>query len=225
MVFPVNACVGGVLHHANDLMRSIHSGRARPGRTKAMADWVALPEELLDEFLVDDGDWQRIQRILRPEAATHDDPGADGVEVLGGTFHPGCAFVQVRLALNLYAGSPIVLLHWRVSGQADFENSGKGMEPVYDGPVERLDLGALVGGRLRIDVSYVAVRGIQFHVHVLGLVEALRKKAGGNEQHEGERGLQDNESALQEGCSLGGRTRVGAEGLSGLCARGHQRWR
>ena len=70
------------------------------------------------------------------------------------------------------------------------------MEPVYDALIERLDLGVLIASRLRIDVSDVAVRRIQFHVHVLGLVEALRKEARGNEQHEGERGLQDNESAL-----------------------------
>ena len=109
--------------------------------------------------------------------------------------------------------------------EADFENAGNGVEAVYDGLVEGLDLCVLVAGRLRIDVGDVAVRCIQFHVHVLGLVEALRKEARGNEQHEGERGLQDNECALQEGCSVGGRTRVGAQGFSGLRARGHQRRR
>ena len=55
------------------------------------------------------------------------------------------------------------------------------MEPVYDGLIECLDLGVLVTGGLRINVSDVAVPRIQFHVHVLGLVEALRKQARGNE--------------------------------------------
>ena len=99
------------------------------------------------------------------------------------------------------------------------------MEAVYDGLVEGLDLSVLVAGRLRIDVGDVAVRCIQLHVHVLGLVEALRKEARGNEQHERERGLQDNQRALQEGCSVGGGARVGAQGFSGLRARGHQRRR
>ena len=225
VVFPVDARVGGVFYHADDLMGSIHAGLAGPGKTKAMADGVALAEELLDEFLVDDGDGRRIQRVLRREAAAHDDAGADGVEVLRGAFHPGCAFVQVRIALNLYARSPVVLLHRRVGGEADFDNAGNGMEAVNDGLVQRLDLCVLVAGRLRIDVGDVAVGCIQFHVHVLGLVEALRKESRGNEQHEGERGLQDNECALQEGCSVGGGTRVGAQGFNGLRARGHQRRR
>ena len=190
-----------------------------------MADRVALAEELFDEFLVDDGDGRRIQRVLPREAAAHDDAGADRVEVLRGAFHPGSTFIQVRLALNFYAGSPIVRLHWRVGGKPDFENAGNVVEAVYDGLVEGLDLCVLVAGRLRIDVGDVAVRCIQFHVHVLGLVEALRKEACGNQQHEGERGLQDNECALQEGCSVSGRTRVGAQRFSGLRARGHQRRR
>ncbi len=66
-----------------------------------MADRIAFAEELLDEFLIDDGDGRRIQRVLRREAAAHDDTRADGVEVLRGAFHPGSTFVQVRLALNL----------------------------------------------------------------------------------------------------------------------------
>ena len=41
-------------------MRPIQAGRAGPGKTKAMADGVAFAEELLDEFLVDDGDGRRI---------------------------------------------------------------------------------------------------------------------------------------------------------------------
>ena len=159
------------------------------------------------------------------EAAAHHDVGADGVEVLRGAFHPGCAFVQVRLALNFYARSPVVVLHGRVGGEADFENAGNGVEAVNDGLVEGLDLSVLVAGRLRIDVGDVAVRRIQFHVDVLGLVEALRKQARGNQQHERERGLQDNERALQEGCSVGGGARIGAQGFSGLRARGHQRRR
>ena len=37
-------------------MRSITTGLAGAGMTKAMADGVALAEELLDELLIDDGD-------------------------------------------------------------------------------------------------------------------------------------------------------------------------
>src|SRR6266568_6821983 len=103
--------------------------------------------------MIDDGNGRRVQRVLRSEAAAHDDVGADGVEVLRGAFHPGCTFVDVCLALNLYARSPIVLLHWRVGGETDFENAGNAVETVYDGLVERLDLGVLVAGRLRIDVG------------------------------------------------------------------------
>ena len=68
-----------------------------------MADGVAVAEEQLHELLIDHGDGRRIQRVLRREAAAHHDVGADGVEVLRVAFHPGCAFVEVRLALNLYA--------------------------------------------------------------------------------------------------------------------------
>jgi hypothetical protein len=41
-------------------------------------------------------------------------------------------------------------------------------------------------------------------------LEALRKEASGEEQHEGERGLEDNECALQQGGALRGCTRIGA---------------
>ena len=65
VVLPVDAGVGGVFHHADNFMRSIHASLARAGKTKAMADGVAVAEELLDEFLVDDGDGRRIERVLR----------------------------------------------------------------------------------------------------------------------------------------------------------------
>ncbi len=90
------------------------------------------------------------------------------------------------------------------------------MEPVDDGLVKEFNFGVLVAGCLRIDVGDITVRCFQFHVHVLGLVEALRKQARSNEQHEGERGLQDNECALQEGRSMGGCARVGAQSFSRL---------
>ena len=122
-----------------------------------MADGVALAEELFDELLVDDGDGRRMQRVLPREAAAHHHVRADGVEVLRGAFHPGSTFIQVRLALNLYARSPIVVLHWSVGGEADFENAGNGVEAVYDRLVEGLDFCVLVAGRLRIDMGDVAV--------------------------------------------------------------------
>ncbi len=65
------------------------------------------------------------------------------------------------------------------------------MEAFYDGLVKGLDLCVLVAGCLWIQVGDVAVRCIQLHVDVLGLVEALRKEAGGNEKHERESGLQN----------------------------------
>src|SRR6185437_6882103 len=98
------------------------------------------------------------------------------------------------------------------------------MEPVYDGLIERLDLGVLVTGGLRINVSDVAVPCVQFHVYVFALIKALPEESRGNQQHQGERGLQNNESALQEGGSLGGRTRIGAQRFDRLCTRGHHRW-
>src|SRR5262245_1308943 len=105
-----------------------------------MADRIAGAEKLLGELLIDDGDGRRMQCVLRREAAPHDEARADGVEVLRGAFHPRSTLVQVRLALNLDAGSPVVRLHWRVGGEADFENAGNRVEAVFNGPVERLDL-------------------------------------------------------------------------------------
>src|ERR1700739_909614 len=169
-----------------------------------MADRVAFAEELLDEFLVDNGDWGPIQSVLQRETAAHDNVGADRVKVLRGTFHPRRAFVQVGLALDFYTRSPVVLLHGRVGGEADLDDAGDGGEAVNDGLVEGLDLCVLVAGGLRIDVGDVAVRHIQLHVDVLGFVEALREEARGYKQHAGKRGLENNEGALEEGCSLSG---------------------
>ena len=99
------------------------------------------------------------------------------------------------------------------------------MEAVFDGLIEGLDFSVFVAGRLRIDVGDVAVGCVEFHVDVFGLAEALRKQACGNQQHERERGLQDNESALQHGCAVRGCARVGTQGFSRLGARGHERRR
>src|SRR5262249_2809968 len=224
VVLPVDGGVGGVFHHANDFMRPILRGLGRTGIAKPMANRIAVAEKLLDELLIDDGDGRRMQRVLRREAAPHDDTRPDGVEVLRGAFHPGRTFVQVRLALNLDAGSPVVLLHWRVGGEADFENAGNGVEAVFNGLVEWFNLCVLVTGRLWIDVDDVAVRGIQLHVDVLCLVEALREKARRDEQHQRKRGLQDNERALYERGSEGGRASIGAQDLGGLRPRRHHRW-
>src|SRR5262245_45299129 len=161
-----------------------------------MADRIAGAEKLLGELLIDDGYRRRVQCVLRREAAAHDDARADGVEVLRRAFHPRSPLVQVRLALNLDAGSPVVLLHWRVGGEADVENARNGVEAVLNGLVEWLDLCVLVTGRLWTEVDDVAVGGIQLHVDVLGFAEALREKARSHEQHEGQRRLQDNERAL-----------------------------
>src|SRR5262249_48218635 len=157
VVLPVDRGVGGVFHHANDFMRPILRGLGRTGKAKPMADRIALAEELLDELLIYDGDGRRMQRILRREAAAHDHTCADGVKVLRSAFHPRRTFIQILLALNLDAGSPVVLLHWRVRGKADLDNARNGVEAVFDRLVERLDLGVLVAGRLWIDVRDVAV--------------------------------------------------------------------
>ncbi len=61
-----------------------------------MADGIAVAEELLHKFLVDDGDGRRIQRVLRCEAAAHNHVRAHGIEVLRSAFHPGRAFIEVR---------------------------------------------------------------------------------------------------------------------------------
>ena len=55
---------------------------------------------------------------------------------------------------------------------------------------------------LRIEVGNVAVGCIQFHVHVLGLAEALRKQTRGNQKHQRQRGLHNNQPALQQGAAL-----------------------
>ena len=112
--------------------------------------------------------------------------------------------------MHLYARTPIVRLHRGVGGEADFENAGKFVETIDDDPVKRFDFCVLVAGCLRVDVRNVPVPRIQFHVYVLCLVEALRKEACGDEQHEGERGLEDNECALQQGGARRGGTRIGA---------------
>src|ERR1700760_4369830 len=98
-----------------------------------MADGVALAEELLDEFLIDDGDGRRLEGVLQGEAATHDDVGADGIEILRCAFYPRCSLVQIRIALDFYARSPVVFFHGGVSGEADFDHAGDGMKPVDDG--------------------------------------------------------------------------------------------
>ena len=69
-------------------MRPIHACHAGPGETKAVTNRVAIAEEQLDEFLIDDGDGRRMHGVLRHEAATHHDTRADGVEVLRSGFHP-----------------------------------------------------------------------------------------------------------------------------------------
>src|SRR5580704_8126915 len=125
-----------------------------------MPDRVSFAEELLDELLIDDSDGRSTQRVLQLEAAAHDNVCADRIEVLRSAFHPGCALVQVLFALNFYARPPIVRLHRSVGGEADFHNTGNGVELIDDGLVERLYLCILVARRLRIDVCDIAVRRI-----------------------------------------------------------------
>ena len=203
VVLPIDARVGGVFNHPDDLMRSVTSWVKGIVKSKSMPDGTAVAEELLDEFPVDDGDRGGVRRVLPREAAAHDHVRSDRIEVLRRRLHPGCGFVQVRIALNLYTRVPVVRLHGRVSRDADFENPGNAMEPVNDGLVKEFNFGGFVAGPLGINVGNIAVRCIQFHVHVLCLGEALCKEPRSNEQHEGERGLKDNESALEEGSSIG----------------------
>jgi hypothetical protein len=61
-----------------------------------MADRIAIPGELLNEFLVDDGDGRRVQCALgvRPWCLTT--VGPHGVEVFRCALDPGGAFVQIR---------------------------------------------------------------------------------------------------------------------------------
>jgi hypothetical protein len=78
------------------------------------------------------------------------------------------------------------------------EDSGDAVEAVFKGLIERGELGRRNAGRLGIDVDDVAVLRVEFEVGALEFVEALREEACPNEEDEGERGLEDDEGALQE---------------------------
>ena len=225
VVLPVDAGVGGVFHHANDLMRPILGERGWPESPKRWPIGLRLPKNCFTNswLTTATGGAFSVSCSVKPRPITTWVPTES--KYSGVPFTQDAPLFSIRIALNLYAGSPVVLLHRRVGGEADFDNAGNRVEAVYDGLVERLDLGVLVARRLRIDVSDISIRCIQFHVHVLGLVEALRKQARGNQQHQRERGLQHNQRALQQRCSLGRRARVRAQSFSRLRARCHQRWR
>ena len=85
------------------------------------------------------------------------------------------------------------------------------MELGLDGAIKRLKLRCGVSGGLRVDVNDVTVLRVEVHVGCLELVEALRKQAGADEEHQGERGLHDDKAALQEGCSRGDVSRTRAQ--------------
>ncbi len=65
-----------------------------------------------------------------------------------------------------------------------FTTPGNGVEPLFDGAVERFNLGLRVSGGLRIDVNDVAVLRVEVHVGALQFVQALREEAGADQQHE-----------------------------------------
>jgi hypothetical protein len=59
-------------------------------------------------------------------------------------------------------------------------------------------LGGQITGGLGIDVDDVAIRCFKFEVGSLEFVETLREKAGADEKHKRERGLQDDQRSLQQ---------------------------
>ena len=62
----------------------------------------------------------------------------------------------------------------------------------------------------------VAVGGVEFEVAVLELAEALREEGCADEEHEGERGLKDDERALRQRGSGGSCACAAAKGVGGL---------
>ena len=69
---------------------------------------------------------------------------------------------------------------------ADLHHARNLMEAVLDRLIERAHLRRKVARRSRVEVDDVAVGGIELHVDVLELVEALRKHARADEQNERE---------------------------------------
>jgi hypothetical protein len=89
-----------------------------------MADRILAGfEELLHKFLVHDGNGRRSKQILRLESPAHQNMGADGIKVFRITLNERRTAVGIGLALNLNAGAPVVVFHWRVGGDADFHNA------------------------------------------------------------------------------------------------------
>ena len=112
--------------------------------------------------------------------------------------------------------SPVVVLHRRVGGDADFDHAGERVKLSFHRSIERLDLGCLVAGRLGIDVNDVPVFGLEMHVCVLQFAEALSKKSCTDKENKRECGLEDYEGALQERCARSRGARSSTQSFSGL---------
>ena len=72
-----------------------------PVVSKAMADGIAVAEELPYKFLVDDGYGRRTKLVLGCETAAHNQVRTHGIKVLRGPFYPGRAFIVAGFSLNL----------------------------------------------------------------------------------------------------------------------------
>ena len=90
------------------------------------------------------------------------------------------------------------------------------MEALFDGAVEGFDLRGGISGGLGTEVHDVAIGGVELEVGGLKLVEALDEESRADEQHQRERGLEDDERALQPGGSAGDGSVSGAERVGGL---------
>ncbi len=101
-----------------------------------------------------------------------------------------------------------------------FLTPGIAWKRCLDGAVEGLKLCGGVTGGLRVDVDDVAVGGVELEVDVLELVEAADEHSCAYEQNERERGLKDDESALQQGGAGCGGAGAGAESIGWVCVGG-----
>ena len=76
-----------------------------------------------------------------------------------------------------------------------------------------------VAGSLGIDVDDIAVLRLQVEIHVLESGQVLGEEPRADQQYQRERGLKDDQSALEEGCARGGGSGAAAQGFGriGLC--------
>src|SRR5262249_24225179 len=131
---------------------------------------VGASEEFLCKHLVDDRDGRHRWRIHRLDSAARYDSSSNGIEILRVRFYPGRPFIQVWLALDLYACTPIIVFHGCVYAEADVYDTGQGVEALFHSSIERFQLRVGVSRGLRIDVDDVPVASVKLQVGVLQFV-------------------------------------------------------